>query len=88
MLTVDVFFLQTTPPKYNISAMHVPVAMYNGGHDWLIVPSEVSKLEQQTQNLVWRKQIADWNHLDFMWAMDAPEQCYNGVVALFKEHSM
>lgn len=64
--------------------MDVPVAMFHGTNDWLIVPAEIYKLEVQTKNLVFKKLITGWNHLDFMWAMDAPAQCYSDMISLFK----
>lgn len=64
--------------------MNVPVALFHGGNDWLIVPPEITKLQQQTKNLVYMKQIQEWDHLDFMWAMNGPSQCYDDIITLFR----
>jgi len=81
------FSLQTTPPAYNISNMDVPVVMYHGSNDWLVVPGDVYQLESETKNLVSKKLIDGWEHLDFIWAMNAPSQCYNEIIESFKNYN-
>lgn len=77
---------QTTPPVYDPSKFTVPVAMFSGTHDWLVAPSDVTKLLNVTRNVVNSKVISAWEHLDFIWAMDAPKLCYNDIIKLFKNN--
>ncbi|ETE58067.1 Lipase member M, partial [Ophiophagus hannah] len=66
-------YRQDSPPEYNISAMTVPTAIWNGGNDWLSDPDDVHQLIPQIQSLISHKFIPQWNHLDFMYGIDAPD---------------
>ena len=78
------FLLQTSPPQYYPGNITIPVAVYSGTADWLVTPSEMGQLVPQIKNLVKNVVIDGWEHLDFVWAMDAPNQCYNDVIELFE----
>ena len=78
--------LQSTPPQYYPSNITIPIALYSGTADWLVTPAEMQKLVPQIKNLVKHVVIDGWEHLDFIWAMDAPKQCYNDVIKLFQSH--
>lgn len=74
-----------TAPLYNISNLEVPVAMFHGTNDWLVAKTNIYKLQTEIPNLVFKKELEGWEHLDFIWAMDAPSLCYADVIRLFKE---
>ena len=76
--------LQSSPPQYYPSNITTPIAVYSGTADWLVTPSEMKILLPQIKNLVKSVVIDGWEHLDFIWAMDAPQQCYNEVIHMFK----
>ena len=78
------FLPQTSPPQYYPGNITIPVAVYSGTADWLVTPSEMGLLVPQIKNLVKNVVIDGWEHLDFVWAMDAPSQCYNDVIELFE----
>ena len=78
------FLLQTTPPQYYPGNITVPVALYSGENDWLVTPTEMQQLVPQIKHLVENIVIDEWDHIDFMWGMDAPKQCYNGIIKLFR----
>lgn len=75
-------FDQPTPPIYNVAGMNVPIAVWNGGKDWLADPQDVDLLLPKLPNLIYHKEIPFYNHLDFIWAMDAPQEVYNEIVNL------
>ncbi|CAK6436302.1 unnamed protein product [Pipistrellus nathusii] len=75
-------FDQPTPPFYNVTDMNVPIAVWNGGKDWLADPQDVDLLLPKLPNLIYHKEIPFYNHLDFIWAMDAPQEVYNEIVNL------
>ncbi|KAK9400666.1 putative lipase, partial [Crotalus adamanteus] len=77
---------QDLPPEYNISAMTVPTAVWNGGNDWLSDPDDVNQLIPQIQNLISHKFIPQWNHLDFMYGIDAPDQLYCEILDLLQRN--
>lgn len=30
-------------------------------------------------------EVPEWNHLDFMWAMDAPQVVYDKIIAIMRK---
>lgn len=62
--------------------MNVPIAVWNGGKDWLADPQDVDLLLPNLPNLIYHKKIPFYNHLDFIWAMDAPQEIYNEIINL------
>ncbi|KAM5235950.1 gastric triacylglycerol lipase [Ctenodactylus gundi] len=76
---------QPTPPYYDVTAMNVPIAVWNGGHDPLADPHDVDNLLPKLSNLIYHKEIPPYNHLDFIWAMNAPQKIYNEIVSMMAE---
>ncbi|PNJ72076.1 LIPF isoform 1 [Pongo abelii] len=76
---------QSQPPYYNVTAMNVPIAVWNGGKDLLADPQDVGLLLPKLPNLIYHKEIPFYNHLDFIWAMDAPQEVYNDIVSMISE---
>uniref|UniRef100_H0WU60 Lipase n=2 Tax=Otolemur garnettii TaxID=30611 RepID=H0WU60_OTOGA len=76
---------QPTPPYYNLTAMNVPIAVWSGGNDWLADPRDVALLLPKLSNLIYHKEIPFYNHLDFIWAIDAPQEIYNEIVSMMAE---
>lgn len=70
-----------TPPQYNASAITVPLALYWGGNDWLADPDDVKLLMQKLDDktLWYNKTIKAWQHLDFIWGLDAAPLVYDDV---------
>jgi hypothetical protein len=57
------------------------VVFYTGNNDFLADPTDVAWLKEQVKDSL----IADvnnptWEHLDFIWAWDAPKYCYNDII--------
>nr|XP_022321183.1 lysosomal acid lipase/cholesteryl ester hydrolase-like isoform X2 [Crassostrea virginica] len=75
---------QTTPPVYDVTKVETPVAIFSGGHDWLADPADVRNLVPQLRNVRINKNIPEWEHLDFIWAMDAPSKCYIDIISMIK----
>ncbi|XP_049915586.1 gastric triacylglycerol lipase [Epinephelus moara] len=77
---------QSTPPEYNVPDMKVPTALFSGGRDTLADPKDIAILLTQVSNLVFHRHIEHWDHLDFIWGLDAPEQMFPFILKLMQEH--
>ena len=74
---------QPTPPEYNIADMKVPTAIFAGDLDWLATPRDVRDyLRHGVPNLLAYQFDDNWNHMDYIWAWDAPEKIYNKVLQI------
>ncbi|XP_066477508.1 putative lysosomal acid lipase/cholesteryl ester hydrolase [Tiliqua scincoides] len=76
----------TTPPFYKIEDMLVPAAVWYGGHDILVPITDIELLLPHIPHLVFKKLIPSWNHLDFIWGLDAPEHLYPDVLSLLQQY--
>lgn len=65
--------------------MNVPIAVWSGGNDWLADPQDVGMLLPKLPHLIYHKEISFYNHLDFIWAVDAPQEVYNEIVSMLAE---
>ena len=71
---------QTTAPIYSIRPMKIPTAIFWSDEDWLADPEDVKFILDNIQSLVYQKHIADFNHLDFVWAMSANRVIYADLI--------
>jgi lysosomal acid lipase/cholesteryl ester hydrolase len=73
---------------YNIQNMKVPTALWSGGHDTLADPKDVAVLLTQVPNLVYHRHIEHWEHLDFIWGLDAPQEMYSEIIKLMSQQDL
>uniref|UniRef100_A0A8C4W184 AB hydrolase-1 domain-containing protein n=1 Tax=Gopherus evgoodei TaxID=1825980 RepID=A0A8C4W184_9SAUR len=71
---------QTTPPIYKIEELKMPIAVWSGGHDLFADPKDVAALLGRITNLVYHKHFPEWQHLDFIWGLDAAKRMYVKII--------
>ncbi|XP_015184619.1 PREDICTED: uncharacterized protein LOC107070697 [Polistes dominula] len=74
------------PPEYNISTITVPIALYYGSNDWFINVKDLFKVSKELKNVidVYKVPFEKFNHVDFMWAVDAPKLVYSRILRTMK----
>ncbi|XP_051927682.1 gastric triacylglycerol lipase [Hippocampus zosterae] len=77
---------QTTPPRYQVRDVKVPTAIFSGGRDTLADPKDVALLLTQLSNLVYEQHIPHWDHLDFIWGLDAPKLMFPAILKLLQQY--
>ncbi|XP_044516274.1 gastric triacylglycerol lipase-like [Gracilinanus agilis] len=76
---------QPTPPRYNLSSMRVPIALWSGQKDLVTDPEDVAILVSQIPNLIYHKTLPKYTHLDFIFGVNAPEDIYNEIINMIKK---
>ncbi|NWH82392.1 LICH hydrolase, partial [Piaya cayana] len=73
---------QETPPLYQVEKMPVATAVWSGGADFVADWRDIRLVLPRIPNLVSYRHIPLYNHWDFIWGLDAPENLYNGILEL------
>ena len=72
---------QPHPPPYNVTELTVKTALFTGGQDWLADPTDVASLIPKIKDVTfYHKNISYYDHLDFIWGLDAATQVYSEIV--------
>ncbi|KAL6438007.1 hypothetical protein ACFW04_004350 [Cataglyphis niger] len=81
------FHNSRTPPKYDVKEIKVPVSLIYSKNDWLANVKDVEKLYSELGNPYSLFLVEDkkFNHLDYMWAIDAKPLVYDPIISLMKE---
>ena len=77
---------RTTPPEYNLKNCTARVAIIYSDKDTLVSARDIRRLPNELPNLMTMKIVDDntFNHIDFVWAMDAKELVYDYVLEWLK----
>lgn len=70
------------PPKYNLSKITMPITLFCGNNDWLSSPIDVMQLSNELPEkpIIYKVPFAKFNHIDFLWAIDAFELVYKKLL--------
>lgn len=94
-------YRQTTPPKYNLTRVNVPTALYygeywnfsffnfQGGEDILADPADVIRLlgGLRPEIVVGQSYQASFAHLDYTWGVDANELVYKDALRMIAKYN-
>lgn len=77
------------PPKYLIEEITIPTVIHFAENDWLCTVEDVEKLIQKLPNVVGKYQVPfpKFNHLDFIYALQARQLVYENVLTVLKNTS-
>lgn len=75
------------PPKYNLGNIKTPVFLHYSDNDWLSTPNDVHKLSKEIKSVVgkFRVPCTEFNHLDFVFAINATELIYNRLLNIMEQ---
>ncbi|XP_058044312.1 lysosomal acid lipase/cholesteryl ester hydrolase-like isoform X1 [Ahaetulla prasina] len=77
---------QMTPPVYKIEDIKIPVALWSGGNDLLVNIKDLQALIARLSNVIHHQHVPEWQHLDFIWGLDAPEVMYKRIIEIMKRY--
>lgn len=76
------------PPEYDLSRVTTPIYLHYSDNDWLAHQDDVQLLYRRLPNVVGqlRVPLSTFNHLDFVYGIDAKKLLYDKVMAIMKRH--
>lgn len=76
-----------SPPSYDLKKVTAPVFLHYGDNDPLAVVADVQRLFEELGRPVglFRVPLAEFTHIDFMWAIDVKELLYDRVIRLLRQ---
>ena len=73
------------PPTYDLSKINTKIVIIYGTKDWLTHPKDVRWLSRQLPNVVKMMKVKGYNHLDFVWGLDAKDQIYEKIIKTIRQ---
>lgn len=77
------------PPEYPVHKITLPIALLSSKNDWLASDIDVTNLYIHLANPIehYVVPLKEFNHIDFLWAIDAPTLVYKKLLQLLEEGS-
>lgn len=77
------------PPLYNLLRVTTRTHLYYGANDWLVTPPDTMLLNSGLPNvrLLFMVPHPLWNHMDFVWGMNARTLVYRPLVNTMRLYS-
>lgn len=75
------------PPQYPVERITLPIALFSSQNDWFSSDIDVTNLYVHLANPIahYVVPLKEFNHLDFLYAIDAPTLVYNELLQLLEE---
>ncbi|XP_059483957.1 uncharacterized protein LOC132201648 [Neocloeon triangulifer] len=75
---------QHAPPQYDLSKITANIYLHYSENDWMSHPNDVTQLYNQLASCQgkFRVPLPEFNHLDFLWAIDVKTLLYNTIFSL------
>jgi lysosomal acid lipase/cholesteryl ester hydrolase len=76
------------PPEYDFTLVNAPVYLYWSDADWLGDKKDIEEYllpNLPPQYLVQNNFLADFNHLDFIWGLNAAKMIYEPIIDICKK---
>jgi len=76
------------PPKYDLSKINTKVALFWGDNDWLANVQDLIKIIMRVPTIVENYEVPwpEWNHLDFLYAIDIDEYQNNHLLEILEKY--
>ncbi|XP_029143120.1 lysosomal acid lipase/cholesteryl ester hydrolase-like [Protobothrops mucrosquamatus] len=78
---------QMTPPVYKIEDIKIPIALWSGGNDLFVNIRDVEALIARLSNVIYHQHVPEWQHLDYIWGLDAIEIMYMRIIEIMKSYA-
>ncbi|KAG8135383.1 hypothetical protein E2320_008406 [Naja naja] len=75
-----------TPPVYKIEGIKIPVALWSGANDLFVNIKDVKALIARLSNLIYHQHVPEWQHVDYIWGLDATEVMYMPIIEIMKKY--
>ncbi|CAI2737199.1 unnamed protein product, partial [Dicrocoelium dendriticum] len=80
-------YVQIHPPEYDLSKITVPTAIFHGGNDSLVVEEDINQLALEiNKTLIGKYLLTHYQHLDFIWGLDAGYVLYPSVLDILQQY--
>ncbi|KAK9400680.1 Lipase, partial [Crotalus adamanteus] len=78
---------QIIPPVYKIEDIKIPIALWSGGNDLFVNIRDVEALISRLSNVIYHQHVPEWQHLDYIWGLDATEIMYMRIIEIMKSYA-
>ncbi|XP_033337986.2 lipase 3 [Megalopta genalis] len=78
---------RSSPPKYNLANIKIPIYIYYGSDDQLVSDTDVRRLSKELPNAQrYLVPYQHFSHIDFVWGKDVDTLLYNRVLNRMEVH--
>ncbi|XP_025996194.1 lipase 3 [Solenopsis invicta] len=80
-------YKQEMPPRYDLKKVTAPIILFSAENDMLVPEKNILELSKHLPNVLLTEKVPYkfFNHLDFMWAIDAKSLVYDRMLELIQK---